>query len=258
MRSNEIVDVSTNKIKKDLKKQIILGILAGMFIALAAVAATILSSKTMDIGISKFLSGIVFSMGLISVVLTGAQLFTGNIIGITSVLDKKATLKEYLKNLLIIYISNMIGALIIAVLVYYSGLLSSYSNEIAHYSVSLATKKLELSFVKAFTSGILCNILVSLAVILSMSVKETTSKIIVIVFPILAFIIGGFEHCVANMYYIPIALISKLNIDLIGNIDVSSINVGNYLFNNLLPVTIGNIVGGLIISILIYYGSKES
>ena len=254
MNVESLVEISTVRVRKPRTIQILGGILAGMFLALAACAASIIGLRVADSGLARLLSGIVFSTGLICIVLTGSQLFTGNTTGINAVLDKKAKTREFILNLLIIFISNFIGSLIVAALVYFSNTLNMFNGDLARYAINVANTKVSLSFSVALTSGILCNILVALAVWLSQNAEGTANKVMAIIFPITAFIICGFEHVVANMYNIPIALFAKLNSNYAPLVEV---NIKNLLVGNMLPVTIGNIIGGTFIGATLYYLHKK-
>ena len=189
------------------------------------------------------------------VLIAGAELFTGNVMISLSAMEGKTTYKKMLRNWAIVYFSNLIGALIIATLVYYSNLWKANHDMTAYYAIKIAEKKIHLTFTEAFTRGIMCNWLVCLAVWMSYGAKDLASKVAVIILPITIFIASGFEHSVANMFYIPKAMM--LNYGLGG--EVANITMDGFI-NNLIPVTLGNIVGAVVFISIAYkvaYLKKE-
>ena len=178
------------------------------------------------------------------VLLGGAELFTGNNLLVVPLFSHRIKLKRLLRNWSIVYIGNFVGALLLVFLVYLSGYWKINSSKVGITAINIATAKTNLSFVEAFIRGILCNWLVCLAVWLSLASKEFIGKIFGILFPIMAFVAMGFEHSIANMYFIPLGLLlSNLN-PLVTSIEVSNLTWSSFFINNLLPVTLGNIVGG--------------
>lgn len=221
----------------------VFGILAGIYIAFGGnVSTAILSGGTLDAGLARFLAGSVFSVGLMLVLIPGSELFTGNILMTVGFIYRKYSFVRVLRNWLIVYFGNLLGAVIIAWLGFNSNLLGSLSNltSIGTVAVKIAETKLQLGFMEALCRGILCNMLVCLAVIMCIASKTVTGKIFGIYFPIMAFVASGFEHSVANMYFLPVALMVKGEF----------ISKFFTIFNNLIPVTIGNIIGGLLIVLL--------
>lgn len=241
-----------NKVNTSLSSQIVLGILAGIFIALAASSSSAAVYSIQSVGLSKVISGAVFATGIMLVILTKAQLFTGNILSIVSTLSGSMGKKLLVKSWALIYVSNFIGAMIIVVFISLSGQLNGSEGALGAYTIKIAVSKVSLPFISAIVLGILCNILVCSAIWMSMTTTETTGKIFALFFPILIFIISGFEHCVANMYYIPAGLMAKANPLYVAKAleagltmaQIDRLNIGSFLFNNMLPVTIGNIIGG--------------
>lgn len=241
-----------NKVNTSLSSQIVLGILAGIFIALAASSSSAAVYSIESIGLSKVISGAIFATGIMLVVLTKAQLFTGNILSIVSTLAGSMGKKLLVKSWALIYISNFIGAIIIVIFISLSGQLNGSEGALGAYTIKVAVHKVSLPFISALVLGILCNILVCSGIWMSMTTTDTAGKILALFFPILIFIVSGFEHCVANMYYIPAGLIAKMNPQYVqqaismgitqGQLD--GLNIGSFLLNNMLPVTIGNIIGG--------------
>lgn len=232
----------------------LLAILAGAFIALGAVFATTVSagaSGLLSYGVTRLLAGIVFALGLILVVVGGAELFTGNNLIIMAWAGKKITLAALLRNWTIVYFGNLVGALATAAMVFLSSHHTFGNGIIGQTALSIAAAKTALPFVPAFFLGVLCNGLVCLAVWLTFSARTTTDKIIAILFPIAAFVAAGFEHSVANMYFIPIGLfIKQFDPTFVQNLlnsgttlNLTTLTWSGFLAN-LIPVTLGNIVGG--------------
>jgi len=231
-------------------KLVVLGILAGAFIAMGAEVSTLVYTdgpKFVGYGITKIICGLVFSTGLIMVLIAGGELFTGNVMISLSVMEKKARLSQLLRNWTIVYFSNFVGALIMAGLIYYSGLWKGHELIGATTAIKIAKAKVGLSFVESLARGILCNWLVCLAVWMCYGAKDIAGKVMAIVFPITIFIASGYEHCVANMFYIPKAMM--LSAELNGGISEITMNG---LFNNLIPVTLGNIIGAVLFLSIAY------
>jgi len=241
--SRAISDIGEKKANETIFELFVFGILAGIYIAFGAAVATAVSSGgTLDAGLSRFLSGSVFSVGLILVLILGSELFTGNILMTIGLVYQKYSYVKVLRNWLIVYFGNFLGGIIIAWLVFNSGILARFGNltPIGATALNLAKAKLELSFVEALCRGILCNMLVCLAVIMSIAAKTIMGKILGIYFPIMTFVASGYEHSVANMYFLPAGLMAEERF----------ISAFFTMFNNLVPVTIGNIIGGLLIVLL--------
>jgi formate/nitrite transporter len=227
----------------------LLGILAGFFIGLGAMFATLVTTDIqIGFGLSKLVGGIVFSLGLILVVVAGAELFTGNALMVGSRASGKIRLSQLFKNWGIVYFTNLIGSLLLVVIVFYSQFWALDSFKVGINSLSIANAKVNLAFWPAFTRGILCNTLVCLAVWLCFSARSTVDKIFAILFPITAFVACGFEHSVANMYFIPmgIAMAGQSKVLEVAGVTASQVahlNLAGFI-GNLVPVTLGNIVGG--------------
>jgi formate/nitrite transporter len=250
--------VSVQKAERGIVKTFVLAVLAGAFIAFAAQASNMAIHTITNYSLSKVVGGAVFSVGLIMVLLAGAELFTGNNLMVIGVLDKKIRISQMLRNWIIVYIGNFIGAVLIALLINYSGLLNSSDGALGGLTVKIAASKVNLSFGQAFILGILCNWLVCIAVWMSYGAKDAIGKVAVIFFPIWIFVLSGFEHSVANMYYIPAGILAKsngafvqashLSLDMINTLDW-----GSFFINSLLPVTLGNIAGGSLFVGMIYW-----
>ena len=257
-----LIETSKVKASMPIKRMVIFGIFAGAYIAFAGAGANMaaygLLSSTETFGLGKILSGTIFTVGLIMVVLGGAELFTGNTTMIAAVIDKRITVSSMLKNWVIVYICNFIGGVLIAFMVYYSGVLNSGEGMLGAMTVKIAAGKVNMSFGSAFVSGILCNWLVCMAVWLSTGAQTTVGKVLSIFFPIWLFVTAGFEHSVANMYFIPAGIFAKSNqmftaLSEMGFDALANLNWSGMFELNLLPVTLGNIVGGAVCVAIGYY-----
>jgi formate/nitrite transporter len=252
-----IEDLGTVKSQGDPLRVFALAILAGAFIALGAMFYTLVTYDTTGFpaGVMRLLGGLVFSLGLILVIVAGAELFTGNNLIVMAYVDGKVSLSQLLRNWLIVFTGNFLGALGIVLLVSVSGHWNIGGDALAHKALLIANSKVNLTWLEAFSRGVLCNILVCLAVWLCFAGRTVVDKILAIIFPVSAFVAMGFEHCVANMFFIPAGLIIKQ----MGWLEISSvINLDNltaiqFITNNLIPVTLGNIIGGSVFVGLFYW-----
>lgn len=256
--ASEFVTISESKSNLSLAGKFILGIMAGVYISFAAVASNAATFQLLNLpgmlGISKLISACVFTGGLIIVVSCGSELFTGNSLMIIGVLDKKISIFKMLSSWGIVYIANFLGAVLIASLVFLSGQWDFDKGELGAVTIKIALAKVSLPPLKAVVLGILCNWLVCLAVWGSTAARSIGDKILAIFFPIMMFVVSGFEHCVANMYYIPAGIFAKANplyVDAAIGLGVSEnaldkLNFSTFLMNNLLPATLGNVIGGVI------------
>lgn len=237
-----------------------LSILAGAFIALGAEFFTlVVFDSNLSVGLTKALGGLAFSLGLILVVIAGAELFTGNNLLMMGFASRTVTYKQLLKNWGITYIGNFIGSLSIVFLMFLTNLWKMKDYMLGAKMVLIAADKVNLTFLEAFSRGILCNALVCLAVWLCFSARSVVSKIAAIIFPITAFVASGFEHSIANMYFIPMGILLRNNEGVIRqiaqmgpNTSLDRLNVMG-LLGNLLPVTLGNIIGGAVMVGLVYW-----
>ena len=218
-------EIFVKKAEFSIARQFLLGFLAGVYIAFGAQAANVAGASVSQA--QSLIAGLIFPAGLIFVVIAGAELFTGNCLMITALLKKKISLSQLLRSWIVVYAGNLAGGIFIAWLI--SGQLSVPLRE---YTMKIALNKSSLSFSDAFIRGILCNWLVCLAVFMSFKASDTAGKILVLFFPVWLFVASGFEHSVANMYYIPAGIFAHANIG------------WDALLRNLIPVTLGNIVGG--------------
>ncbi len=248
----EFVEVGCKKANSPVYRLLLLGILAGAFIAFASEGSNTAIHTIESVGIAKALAGALFSTGLMMVVITGAELFTGNMLIVISCLEKNTTWIKLLKNWFFVYTGNFIGSMLIAIFVYLSGQYNFSGGMLGGFTIEIALYKVGLSFTNAFFMGILANWLVCMAVWMSFAAKDISGKLLAIFFPIWLFITSGFEHSIANMYYIPAGILAKTNrlwveqAILLGVSEsgIESLNWGAFLIKNLIPVTLGNIVGG--------------
>jgi len=227
----------------------LLGILAGFFIGLGAMFATLVTTDIqIGFGLTKLVGGVVFSLGLILVVIAGAELFTGNALMVSSRASGKIRLSQLFKNWGIVYFTNLIGSLLLVLVVFYSQFWALDGFKVGVNALSIANAKVNLAFWPAFARGVLCNTLVCLAVWLCFSARSTVDKVFAILFPITAFVACGFEHSIANMYFIPmgIAMTGQSKVLEVAGLTASQVahlNLNGFI-GNLIPVTLGNIVGG--------------
>ena len=252
----EMRAASEKKTELDLKKLVIKAILAGMFIAFGAAASSTAIFGIEDIGIAKTIAGVIFPSGLIMVILLGGELFTGDCLAAIGSMGGNIRISQLVRLLVLVYLGNMVGSVLIAIMVYGSGQLDYGQAALGAATIKTALGKLTQSPERLFISGILCNILVCVAVLLAGAAKDVVGKIFAVFFPILAFVTGGYEHCIANMYYIPAGILAAGNqtyrqaaqsIYGMTEAELANLNVASFLMNNLLPVTIGNIVGGILL-----------
>ncbi len=256
-----MITAAKAKASMPLPKMIILGFIAGMFIALGGCAANVAAHAVSDAGVAKLISGAIFPVGLMMIVVIGGELFTGNCLMITGIMHGEVKWYNAVKNLLVVYFSNMLGGVFVALCAFYMGQFDMSGGLLGAYTIKIAVAKINLGFGEALVSGIFCNILVCAAVLMAAGARDIGGKILGIFFPIFAFVISGFEHCVANMYYIPAGIAAASNseylakaADAYGIFAESAANLGiGAFFSNLLPVTIGNIIGGAVFMGVLYY-----
>lgn len=232
--------------------QFALGILAGAFIAFAAEGSNVAIHTMASVGLAKALAGALFSVGLMLVIVAGGELFTGNCLMVLSLSERKISLGAMLRNWAVVYLGNFAGAILVAFLVLCSGQLGFSGGLLGGFTIKVAAYKTSLSFIEAFVMGIMCNWLVCLAVWMAAGTKDMAGKLLAIFFPIWLFVTSGFEHSIANMYYIPAGIFAKGNrawvnaaISLGSTQEkIDSLTWASFALGNLLPVTLGNIVGG--------------
>ena len=263
----EVVSANINaavaKAAAKKRRIFVLGIMAGAFIAMGAQSSSLAVHNITDVGIARTLAGCIFPVGLMMIVFVGGELFTGDCMMSMACMKGRIGFGSLLRTLLIVYLGNFAGAVLIAFLVAHSGQYDYSAGALGAYTIKTAVGKTGLSFMRALFSGILCNILVCAAVLMAAAAKDIGGKVLAIFFPILAFVVSGFEHCVANMYYIPAGIFASMNPDYVAKAkelygitgsQIAALNWGNFFTINLLPVTIGNIIGGgFIIGGLFFY-----
>lgn len=256
------IDIAIKKSKTKPLYLMLLGVLAGAFIAFASegsnMAAFNLFANPATYGLGKVLAGFIFGTGLMMVLIAGGELFTGNTLMIIGVLEKKISIAAMMKNWFFVYLGNLVGSVFIAYMMFRSGLFNSGDNVLGAVTIKIAAYKTGLDFMPAFYLGIMCNWLVCIAVWMSYGAKDVTGKILAAFFPIWLFVTSGFEHSVANMYYIPAGIFAKSNPQWAAASGASAaklahLNWGTFFTTNLLPVTLGNIAGGVIFVAGVYW-----
>ncbi len=245
----------------------VLAILAGMFIAFGGSSSNLAVHGIEDPGIAKLVAGVIFPVGLMLIVAVAGELFTGDCMMVFGNMSGDYPVSKTVKKLAIVFCGNLVGSLIIMALLYGAGQFNTGSGALGAYTIKVALGKVNLSFGSAVASGILCNILVCLAVLIASRVENIAGKIFAVFFPIMAFVIGGFEHCVANMYFIPAGIACAMNdayaakaMELYGYTEemLAELTVSNFLLHNLLPVTIGNMIGGMLfVALPLYFLSRR-
>lgn len=266
--------LGVRKAETPFLKMFMLSVLAGAFIALGALFATTVSAGSMSIttaggetiystglpfGVTRLLTGLVFSLGLILVVVGGAELFTGNNLIVMAWANGKVTAGALLRNWGIVYVGNFVGSVGTAALMFFTRQYTFGANSIGIAALKTGVAKCDLTFIQAIALGTLCNALVCMAVWLTFSARSTVDKIAAIIFPITAFVAAGFEHSIANMYFIPYALFIKMfDTDFIAKVadkvpNLDKLTWQAFWINNLLPVTIGNIIGGAVLVAAVYW-----
>ncbi len=232
--ATKAVGAGIKKANLSIPKMILLGMFAGAFIALAGVGATF-----GNVYVGKIAGALIFPAGLAMVVVAGSELFTGNCLMVTALLSREIGPVRLLKNWLFVFLGNFIGAVLVALIVVASGVLDPIADSV----VATASAKVSMGFPTALIRGVLCNFLVCIAVWMSFGAKTVGGKIAAVFFPIMLFVLSGFEHSVANMYYVPAGLFMNW----FNGAATAGLSVQTFLLNNLLPVTIGNIIGGAVL-----------
>ncbi len=268
-------DLGVKKANLKTFNMFLLAILAGAFIGIGAIFATTVAAGGISIkdaagtaafstglpyGVTRLLVGLVFTIGLILVVVGGAELFTGNNLIIMAFASKKVTVMQLLRNWLIVYVGNFVGSILTAYIVFLGKQYTFGNGAIGAAALNIANAKVNLTFIQAVALGIMCNALVCMAVWMCYSARTTTDKILAIIPPIACFVAAGFEHSVANMYFIPAGLFIKdfgeaKFFEMIGKTaaDFPNLTWGNFFLANLVPVTIGNIIGGAVMVGVVYW-----
>jgi len=240
---------------------------AGVMIGLGAAGSSVAAHSVGNVGLARLTAAAVFPVGLMMVILMGAELFTGDCLLAIGLPEKDISPIQFVKTLAVVYLGNLIGGVVLSFLIVMSGQLDYSNGMLGAYTIKVAVGKVALTPTKAICSGILCNILVCAAVIMAVCAKDITGKLLVSFFVIMLFVTAGYEHCVANMYYITAGIMAKSNPAYvkaamdnynISAVQLSSLNIGTMIVNNLIPVTIGNIIGGsCFIGIPFYYFNRD-
>lgn len=262
--ANNYAGGSVGKASMPYGKMLLLSILAGILIAFPG-AVTNMATYALDNNSTiRMISGLLFAFGLGMVILSGAELFTGNTLMSIGVLDKRISIAGMLRNWVVVYIGNFIGSLIVAFICAKFGWVGAGSGALAVYSMKVAAGKMTMPFQNAFFMGVLCNILVTLGVMFSLSAKDVPGRIMAAYTPVAFFVICGFNHSIADMYYCTVGLFSKAQYAAQAaqaGVAVDSLTWGNYFSRNMLPVTLGNILGGVFVGFIFWYaylrGSKH-
>ena len=246
------------KTKLPVSKMLLLGILAGFLIGFPSCVTNMATYALDNNSTVRMVSGLLFAFGLGMVVITGAELFTGNTLITISVLDKKATLTGMLRNWVFVYIGNFLGSMILSFICAQFGWLSAGGNALAAYSMKVAAGKMTMPFQNAFFMGVLCNILVTIGVLLSLAGKDGVSRFIGAWAPVMFFVTCGFNHSIADMTYCMLGLFAKGNAAYVeaaqsAGVALESLTWGNYFTGNLIPVTLGNLVGGVCVGALFWF-----
>ncbi len=259
--ASKLNDISRKKASMPLPSLIILGFLAGAFIALAAQGSTVAANDIVPFGAGKLVTGAVFTVGLMLVVLAGAELFTGNSLMSIGLFNGAIGMPGMLRNWITVYLANFLGSVTLAWLMNGSGLWHLNGSRVGLAAVSIAMGKVSLTFTEALIRGVLCNWIVCLAVWIAIGAQEAAGKVLGIFFPIMLFVSSGFEHSIANMYYIPAGIFAAADprIAAVAGFparaaDPAVLGWGSFLTKNLLPVTLGNLIGGVLFVGLLYWG----
>lgn len=252
------VNIGKGKVNTPIAKMFVLAIMAGMFIGFAGVGAGAASCLIENATVAKFVGACVFPGGLAMVLIAGSELFTGNNLLIIPLLEKEVNFAGVLRNWVVVYCGNFVGSILCAAICVYGGQVGLYSNAVAVGAISTAIAKVSMPFAQAMIKGIGCNFLVCIAVWMSFAAKDVAGKIIGLYFPIMIFVVAGFEHSVANMYYIGVGLLAKANptyaqLAVDAGKDLTKLTWGAFFVKNLLPVTIGNLIGGALLVGLPYW-----
>ncbi len=238
--ARNFVEIGMHKVKLSAWKMVILGIFAGMFIGFAGIASTTASATIENPSVGKLVGAMVFPAGMAMVLVAGSELFTGNNLIIISVLARKVHLWKMLKNWLFVFLGNFIGAAFVAILVVLGHTPDLFGGVLAEKMAAAAMSRVNQTFSEAFVRGILCNILVCIAVWAAFAAKKVSGKLLMSFWPVMLFVLCGFEHSIADIYFCIAGILAAREY----SIAAEGLNMLSFLWKNLLPVTLGNIVGG--------------
>jgi formate/nitrite transporter len=254
-------DISRKKASLPLPSLIILGFLAGAFIAFAAQGSTVVANDVSPFGAGKLVTGAVFTVGLMLVVLAGAELFTGNSLMSIGLFNGVISVWGLLRNWVVVYSCNFLGSVTLAYFMNASGLWHLNGSKVGLSVVNIAMGKVSLTFTEALVRGVLCNWIVCLAIWIATGAQEAAGKILGIFFPIMLFVSSGFEHSIANMYYIPAGIFAAADpkVAAVAGFPAAAsspsvLGWGSFITKNLVPVTLGNLIGGVLFVGLVYWG----
>lgn len=257
---SETVDIltnnSVNKVNHSFMKVMLLGIMAGLMISFGADAFLIVSHSVDKAGAAKMMGGAIFPIGLISIVLSDSELLTGSCLNVLGLTTGKINLSAVTRNMVLVAIANCVGAVILAASLYYMGQLNLSGGRMGAYAIKVALNKVTMGFGPAVVSGIWCNVLVCLAILLAAASQQVAGKVLAIFFPIWVFVACGFEHSVANMFYLPLGMLAKGNADYAAAAEklygisadvLTQLSWSGCLVDNMIPVIIGNVIGGSVV-----------
>ena len=260
--AKRIAAVAEKKSGLDFFRMFVLAILAGVFIAFGAQFYTlVVHDSGLAFGLNNLIGGLVFCLGLILVVIAGAELFTGNTLIVMGFIERRVSARQLLKGWSIVYLGNLVGSLVMVLLMYYTAQWGFHGAMVGGKALLIANAKVDMTFLEAFMRGIVCNVLVCLAIWLAFSGRSTIDKIVAVIFPVTAFVASGFEHCVANMYFVPMGLALNGQPEVLAAaqgmagqpIMLGNLTVAGFIVKNLIPVTLGNIIGGSLLVGVIYW-----
>ncbi len=235
------IDIGIHKTMMSAFKMLLLGFFAGLFISFAGIAATTATATMETASAGRLIAAIVFPAGMAMVLIAGSELFTGNNLIIISVLEKKVTVAKMLKNWFFVYIGNFLGAMFVAAMVTYGHVPDLFGGKLAEAVINSGVIRTSMNFSDSLIKGILCNILVCIAVWMSFASKDVSGKLLISFWPVMLFVLCGFEHCIADMYYCMAALFTSAEY----GISADTLTWGNFITHNLIPVTLGNLIGGV-------------
>ncbi|MGN1147544.1 MAG: formate/nitrite transporter family protein [Lachnospiraceae bacterium] len=234
------IEIGIHKVKLSAFKMLVLGIFAGMFIGFAGIGSTTAAVTVDNPSLARLVSACIFPAGMAMVLIAGSELFTGNNLLIIAVLEKQIKLREMLKNWFFVFAGNFIGASFVAVLVVFGHVPDLFGEKLAQSVVNAALHRVNLSFMDSFIRGILCNILVCIAIWAAFAAKKVSGKLMMSFWPVMLFVLCGFEHSIADIYFCIAGILTAGEYGIVAE----GLNMGSFLLKNLLPVTLGNIVGG--------------